>query len=156
MGTIEAAGDAVDILKEAGCSVIVGIGHTGWNDDLVTPSANDVTSAEVVKEVPDIDVFVDGHSHSIIDGGNGWICPETETMLSPVCGLRTVLASLCFLSKVPKPGRETLSPLATVSSIASKTALTAAVALVFGISALTATMLMSSDLVMVGSSFLAL
>ena len=33
--------------------------------------------------------------------------------------------------------------------ITSKTALTAAVALVFGISALTATMLMSSDLVMV-------
>ena len=80
----------------------------------------------------------------------------SETMLSPVCGLRTVLASLCFLSNVPKPGRETLSPSATASSIASKTALTAVVALVFGISALTATMLMSSDLVIVGRSFLAL
>lgn len=82
MGTIDGAREAVDILQKEGCGVIVGIGHTGWNDDLVTPSANDVTSAEAVKEVPGIDVYIDGHSHSIINGGSGWICPETGTLVN--------------------------------------------------------------------------
>ena len=81
-GTIDGAREAVDILQTEGCGVIVGIGHTGWNDDLVTPSANDVTSAEVVKEVSGIDVYIDGHSHSIINGGSGWICPETGTLVN--------------------------------------------------------------------------
>ncbi len=81
-GTVDAAREAVDILKQEGCGVIAGIGHTGWNDDLVTPSANDVTSAEAVKEVPGIDVYIDGHSHSIINGGKGWVCPETGTLVN--------------------------------------------------------------------------
>ena len=42
MGTVDGAREAVNILQNEGCGVIVGIGHTGWNDDLVTPSANDV------------------------------------------------------------------------------------------------------------------
>lgn len=82
MGTIDGARDAVDSLRQEGCGVIVGIGHTGWNDDLVTPSANDVTSAETVKEVSGIDVYIDGHSHSIINGGSGWVCPETGTLVN--------------------------------------------------------------------------
>ena len=82
LGTVDGAREAVDILKKESCGVIIGIGHTGWNDDLVTPSANDVTSAEAVKEVPGIDVYIDGHSHSIINGGNGWICPETGTLVN--------------------------------------------------------------------------
>jgi len=81
-GTIDSAREAVDILRADGCSVVVGVGHTGWNDDLVTPSANDVTSAQLVKEVSDIDAYVDGHSHSIINGGNSWICPETGTLVN--------------------------------------------------------------------------
>lgn len=68
--SVGASRSAVSSLQKAGCTVIVGVGHTGWNDDLVTPSANDVTSAEVVKQVPGIDVFVDAHSHSVINGGN--------------------------------------------------------------------------------------
>ncbi len=82
MGTVDGAREAVDILQKEGCGVIVGVGHTGWNDDLVTPSANDVTSAEAVKEVPGIDVYIDGHSHSIINGGSGWVCPETGTLVN--------------------------------------------------------------------------
>lgn len=81
-GTVDGAREAVDILRQEGCGVIIGIGHTGWNDDLVTPSANDVTSAEAVKEVPGIDVYIDGHSHSVINGGNGWTCPETGTLVN--------------------------------------------------------------------------
>ena len=80
--TISGARSAVSSLQDAGCAVIVGVGHTGWNDDLVTPSANDVTSAEVVRAVPGIDVFVDAHSHSVINEGRGWICPETGTLVN--------------------------------------------------------------------------
>ena len=81
-GSIAGAQEAVGILKAEGCGVIVGIGHTGWNDDLVTPSANDVTSAQLVKEVPGIDAYIDAHSHSVINGGNGWVCPETGTLVN--------------------------------------------------------------------------
>ena len=82
IGTIDGAQESVNMLKQEGCGVIVGIGHTGWNDDLVTPSANDVTSAEAVREVSDIDVYIDGHSHSIINGGSGWVCPQTGTLVN--------------------------------------------------------------------------
>ena len=82
LGTVDGARESVDSLRQEGCGVIIGIGHTGWNDDLVTPSANDVTSAEAVKEVPGIDVYIDGHSHSVINGGSGWICPETGTLVN--------------------------------------------------------------------------
>ena len=82
MGSIQGAQESVDILKNEGCTVIVGVGHTGWNDDLVTATTNDICSAELVKNVPGIDVYVDGHSHSIIGGGNGWVCPETGTLVN--------------------------------------------------------------------------
>lgn len=82
MGSVQAAQEAVDLLKQDDCSVVVGVGHTGWNDDLVTPSSNDVTSAQLVKEVEGIDAYVDGHSHSVIEGGLGWQCPETGTLVN--------------------------------------------------------------------------
>ena len=82
LGTIDGAQEAVNILKTEGCGVVIGVGHTGWNDDLVTPSANDVTSAQLVKEVSGIDAYIDGHSHSIIGGGSGWVCPETGTLVN--------------------------------------------------------------------------
>ena len=82
LSTIDGAREAVELLQDEDCAAIVGIAHTGWNDDLVTPSANDVTSAETVKEVPGIDVYIDGHSHSVIGGGSGWICPETGTLVT--------------------------------------------------------------------------
>ena len=86
LGTVDGAREATGILEDEGCAVIVGIGHTGWNDDLVTPSVNDVTSAEPVKEVPGIDVYIDAHSHSVINGGSGWVCPETGTLVNQASG----------------------------------------------------------------------
>lgn len=81
-GSVDSARNAVDALQTDGCSVILGVGHTGWNDDLVTPSTNDVTSAQLVQEVGGIDAYVDAHSHSTIGEGNGWICPETGTLVN--------------------------------------------------------------------------
>lgn len=82
MGSVEAAQAAVEQLQADDCTVIVGVGHTGWNDDLVTPNANDTTSAALVKEVSGIDAYVDGHTHSIIGDGFGWVCPETGTLVN--------------------------------------------------------------------------
>lgn len=82
MGSVQAAQEAVELLKEDDCSVVVGVGHTGWNDDLETPSSNDVTSAQLVKEVEGIDAYVDGHTHSVIGDGFGWECPETGTLVN--------------------------------------------------------------------------
>ena len=81
-GSVDTAQELVRNLEGENCGVIIGIGHTGWNDDLVTPSANDTTSAALVKEVPGIDGYVDGHSHSIIQDGEGWVCPETGTLVN--------------------------------------------------------------------------
>lgn len=81
-GSVDSAQSAVEELQTEGCSVILGIGHTGWNDDLVTPTSNDVTSAQLVQEVIGIDAYVDAHSHSTIEGGSGWICPETGTLVN--------------------------------------------------------------------------
>ena len=81
-GSIESSQASVAALQDSGCGVIIGVGHTGWNDDLVTPSSNDTTSAELVKQVPGIDGFVDAHTHSVIGEGNGWVCPETGTLVN--------------------------------------------------------------------------
>lgn len=81
-GSIESSQTSVAALQDSGCGVIIGVGHTGWNDDLVTPSSNDTTSAELVKQVPGIDGYIDAHTHSIIGGGNGWVCPETGTLVN--------------------------------------------------------------------------
>lgn len=81
-GSVEAAQEAVELLQADGCGVVIGVGHTGWNDDLVTPTSNDVTSATLVQEVSGIDAYVDGHSHSVIGNGFGWVCPETGTLVN--------------------------------------------------------------------------
>lgn len=80
--SVDGAQNAVSQLQADDCSVIIGVGHTGWNDDLVTPNANDIISAALVKEVSGIDAFVDGHTHSIIGDGEGWVCPETGTLVN--------------------------------------------------------------------------
>ncbi len=81
-GTLESVQRSMEELQAEDCDIIIGVGHTGWSDDLETPVSSDVTSAAVVKAVPGIDAYVDGHSHSIINGGSGWICPETGTLVN--------------------------------------------------------------------------
>ncbi|MBP3644897.1 MAG: bifunctional metallophosphatase/5'-nucleotidase [Clostridia bacterium] len=54
----------VDELTAAGCDVIVAIGHLGVDDESITNRSIDVLS-----NVNGIDLFIDGHSHTTIDGG---------------------------------------------------------------------------------------
>ena len=98
-GTLETAQEMTAELQAAGCTVIIGVGHTGWNDDLVTPATNDITSAGVAQGTPGLDAYVDGHSHSFINGGDGWICPETGTLVNQASCKGECLGVMTFYLK---------------------------------------------------------
>lgn len=55
----------VDELTEAGCDLIVALGHLGDSDE-----SEPNRSTDVIANVTGIDIFIDGHSHSTIDGGS--------------------------------------------------------------------------------------
>ena len=98
-GSVETSEEMVKALQDSGCGVIVGVGHTGWNDDLVTPSSNDTTSAALVKAVPGMDGFIDAHTHSIIGEGKGWVCPETGTLVNQASCKGECLGVMTFYLK---------------------------------------------------------
>jgi 5'-nucleotidase / UDP-sugar diphosphatase len=58
---IEAAEKSVAALQEQGVDLIVALGHIGMEGDL--------PSTEILAEVEGIDLFVDGHSHSLLPEG---------------------------------------------------------------------------------------
>ncbi len=60
---VEAARRMVSALEEQGVDSIVAIGHLG------VEKAGYVTSDEVCAAVPGIDIFIDGHSHTEMEGG---------------------------------------------------------------------------------------
>ncbi len=54
---------AIDSATEAGATMVIGLGHLG--DDL---SSQPWTSAEVIANVSGLSAFIDGHSHSTVEG----------------------------------------------------------------------------------------
>ena len=54
----------VDALTAAGCDVIVCLGHLG-----VSEESSPNRSYDVIENTTGIDLFIDGHSHTVIDGG---------------------------------------------------------------------------------------
>ena len=52
----------------------------GWAEGLFVISHLD--SRVLDNGNPILDAYIDGHSHSIIGEGNGWICPETGTLVN--------------------------------------------------------------------------
>lgn len=60
---IAAAQEQVDLLKAEGCDFIIALGHLGIADESVGNQ-----SVDVLNNVTGIDLFIDGHSHSIIEG----------------------------------------------------------------------------------------
>lgn len=55
----------VDALKAQGCDLIVCLGHLGVDDESVGNRSTDLLAA-----VTGIDLFIDGHSHTVIDGND--------------------------------------------------------------------------------------
>lgn len=72
----------VDALKAQGCDYIICLGHLG-----VDESSEGRRSADVVANVTGIDLFIDGHSHTRIDGGitiNGTKIVSTGSYLEKI------------------------------------------------------------------------
>ena len=79
-GTVETAQQCVDELRADGAGVIVALCHTGWmGADSEEVSGNDTNSAQLAIQVDGIDAIVDGHTHSTIAGGEGWLFGETDS-----------------------------------------------------------------------------
>lgn len=79
--TIEAAQECVDALKAEGCDIIVGLCHTGWSDDLTSIINNDTNTYHLAMSVDGIDLIIDGHSHSYINDGAGYVCDNDSKTL---------------------------------------------------------------------------
>ena len=72
MNTINSAQTVADVLLEEGAQAVVLIGHIGWFDEESTEtSSNDTNSALVAKGTTGIDAIIDGHTHSVINNGEG-------------------------------------------------------------------------------------
>ena len=54
----------VDALKAAGCDLIVALGHLGVSDESIGNRSYDLLA-----KVTGIDLFIDGHSHTVIENG---------------------------------------------------------------------------------------
>ncbi len=72
LGSVAQAQACVDELRENGATVVIGVGHTGWMGEGASgASSNDTNSWQLANAVTGLDAFVDGHTHSIIDRGQG-------------------------------------------------------------------------------------
>lgn len=79
---------ATALREEDDCTVVVGICHTGWPDGdstLRATSSNDTNSAQIALNTTGIDALVDGHTHSIINGGKGWMGGTSNTFVNQAC-----------------------------------------------------------------------
>ena len=82
-GSIANAQRCSDKLREEGATVIVAIGHTGWLGEGETgTNTNDTNSWVVTNTVTGLDAFVDGHTHSIINKGQGLLEGEDHCFLN--------------------------------------------------------------------------
>ena len=82
-GSVKSAQESVDELRAAGADVVVGVGHTGWQGWAgVGASSNDTNSWQLANTVTGLDAFVDGHTHSVIDWGQGVLVGSDPTFVN--------------------------------------------------------------------------
>ena len=82
-GSVAMARQSVDILRSYGADIVVGVGHTGWmGEGAVGASSNDTNSWQLADQVTGLEVFVDGHTHSIINNGQGVLVGSDPTYVN--------------------------------------------------------------------------
>lgn len=86
LDSIETAQKYVDILRnEEKVDIVVALGHTGWPDNdptMTATTATDYNSYQISMAVDGIDLFIDGHTHSIIgENGVGYVCDNANKTL---------------------------------------------------------------------------
>lgn len=78
--TMSVAQTMADALRGEGASAVVMICHTGWmGADSTETSSNDTNSAQVALKTTGIDGIIDAHTHSVINGGEGWLFDESAS-----------------------------------------------------------------------------
>ena len=81
--SIVSAQACVDELRAGGASVILGVGHTGWmGEGSTSVTSNDTNSWQVANQVTGLNAFVDGHTHSIINEGQGVLVGDDPTYVN--------------------------------------------------------------------------
>ncbi len=82
-GSLKSAQASIDELRADGADVVVGVGHTGWlGEGASGASANDTNSWQLANTVTGMDAFVDGHTHSIINQGQGVLVGDEEVYVN--------------------------------------------------------------------------
>lgn len=82
-GSIKNAQDSVDSLRSEGADVVIGVAHTGWSGEgAAGASSNDTNSWQIADQVQGLDVLIDGHTHSIINDGQGVLAGEDPTYVN--------------------------------------------------------------------------
>ncbi len=84
--SIETAQKYVDILRnEEHVDIVVALGHIGWPDNdptMTATTATDANSYQISMAVDGIDLFIDGHTHSVIgENGEGFTCDNVSHTL---------------------------------------------------------------------------
>ena len=100
-GTINAAQECVDALKEDGADVIVGIGHVGWMGEGSEAAADgtDGNSWAVANAVQEMDAFIDAHTHSIIGNGYGCYVGENQVLVNQAACRGECIGVMLFFLK---------------------------------------------------------
>ena len=74
MSTVNTAQTLSDALSADGASCVVMIGHVGWmGPDSTETSSNDTNSVQLAMKTSGIDAIIDGHTHSVINDGEGYL-----------------------------------------------------------------------------------
>ena len=83
LGSVASARQSVEELRAEGADVVIGVGHTGWlGEGATTASSNDTNSWVLANTVTGLDAFVDGHTHSIINQGQGVLVGSDPTYVN--------------------------------------------------------------------------
>lgn len=83
LGSLSQAQTCVDELRGDGANVVIGVGHTGWMGEGASgASSNDTNSWQLANTVTGLDAFVDGHTHSVINRGQGVLVGDDSTYVN--------------------------------------------------------------------------
>lgn len=83
LGSIATAQECTDALRAEGADIVLGVGHTGWLGAGATgASSNDTNSWQLANAVTGLDAFIDAHTHSIINAGQGVLVGDDPTYVN--------------------------------------------------------------------------
>ena len=124
-GLVATATAQVKALKDAGCKYIVCLGHLGVDAESVGHQ-----SVDVLAKVTGIDLFIDGHSHSVIDGNTNSLVAADGTKTALKAGSTMMVSTGTAFANIGvvtiKDGKMTASLVPVTADMAADAAVKAA------------------------------